>query len=95
MPGMLCATFQDKLIFNHSTFDDFSKGTVSNSGHNLFVSRKGQIRFINWFDLDNDGYPEILFANFLHGWDGNHFPAFIYWGESVDTAPHVCLTCLV
>lgn len=154
---------QDKLIFNHSTFDDFSKGTVSNSGHNLFVSRNGQIRFINWFDLDNDGhpeivvvndhnrnenvdgfiyyntpgrgfrslmtpvhnytpgfqqlewmekssksmkrlpslgggrtvvadlngngYPEILFANFLHGWDGNHFPAFIYWGGEHEYSP--------
>jgi hypothetical protein len=145
-----------KLLFRHSTFEDFSGGTVSNSGNNLFVSRDGQIRFINWFDLNNDGhpeivsvndhnpyetpdglvyynrpgkgfrslmppvheflsgfqqlewmeeslkhmdrlpglgggnalvsdlnsdgYPEILFTNFVHGWSNNHFPVFLYWG---------------
>lgn len=145
-----------KLLFRHSGFRDFSAGTVSNSGNNLFVSRDGQIRFINWFDLNNDGYPEIvsvndhnphetpdglvyynrpgkgfrslmppvhefipgfqqlewmeeslkhmdrlpglgggnalasdlnsdgypeiLFTNFVHGWSNNHFPVFLYWG---------------
>lgn len=145
------------IIFSHTSFEDFSNGTVSNSGHNLFVSRDGQIRFINWFDLNNDGhpeivvvndhdhyektdgfiyyntpgkgfrslyppvhkyipgfqklewieesskymkrlpslgggrtlvedlngngYPEILFTNFIHGWSSNHFPVYIYWGD--------------
>ncbi|MGV8094191.1 MAG: FG-GAP repeat domain-containing protein [Mangrovibacterium sp.] len=144
------------LLFRHSTFNDFSGGTVSNSGNNLFVSHDGQIRFVNWFDLNNDGYseivsvndhnpyetsdgfiyynrpgrgirslmppvhefipgfqrlewmeeslkqmdrlpslgggttlasdlngdgyPEILFTNFVHGWSDNHFPVSLYWG---------------
>ncbi len=144
------------VVFRHSSYEDFSGGSVSNSGHNLFVSRDGNIRFINWFDFDNDGYPEIavhndhdhyehvdgfvyyntqgrgfrslmppihqvypgfqvlewmeessrymdrlksigggrtlvadlngdgypeiLFTNFIHGWSENHFPVFIYWG---------------
>jgi hypothetical protein len=147
---------QTKLIFKHSSFEDFSSGTVSNSGQNLFISHDGQIRFINWFDLNNDGfpeivslndhdhyettdgfiyynipgrgfrslmppvhehlpgfqklewmeesskfmdrlpslgggrtliadinsdgYPDIMFTNFVHGWSSNHFPVFLYWG---------------
>ncbi|MEI7420886.1 MAG: VCBS repeat-containing protein [Prolixibacteraceae bacterium] len=66
-----------KLIFRHSTFSDFSKGKFSNSGQNLFVSKDGQIRYINWFDLNNDGYPEIVVPN-----DHNHYEttdAFIYY----------------
>ena len=47
----------DKIIFSHSTYYDFSGGTVSNSGQNLFISGEGQIRFINWFDLNIDGHP--------------------------------------
>lgn len=145
-----------KVVFSHSTYEDFSGGTVSNSGQNLFVSGEGQIRFINWFDLNTDGYPEIvavndhdhyettdgfvyynipgrgfkslmppvpeltpgfqilkwmeessgtigrlpsvgggrtlvadlnrdgypeiLFTNFVHGWSSNHFPVYLYWG---------------
>lgn len=65
------------LVFRHTSFEDFSSGTVSNSGHNLFISRDGEIRFINWFDLNNDGYSEIVVLN-----DHNHYEttdAFIYY----------------
>lgn len=148
----------ETTIFHHSSFADFIGGTLSNSGQNLFVSRDGEIRFNNWFDLNNDGhpeivvvndhdhystvdgfiyynsptkgfrsllppaeefvpsfqkikwieesqksmdklpslgggrtlvedlnrdgYPEILFTNFVHGWAANHFPVFVYWGSS-------------
>jgi hypothetical protein len=151
------STTNRKLIFRHSTFNDFSAGNLSNSGQNLFVSKEGQIRFINWFDLNNDGYseivvpndhnhyettdgfiyfnaplkgfrsltqpvdefipgfqklkwmeeslkymqrlpslgggrtlisdlnndgyPELLFTNFVHGWSNNHFPVYLYWGS--------------
>ncbi len=149
--------YENNILFRHSTYDDFSDGMVSNSGQNLFVSRDGSIRFINWFDFNNDGYPEIvsvndhnpfetsdgfiyynhpdkgfrsllppehqfvpgfqqlewmveslkqidrlpslgggstlvddldddgfidiLFTNFVHGWSSNHFPVTIYWGS--------------
>ncbi len=155
--GGLKPKSENNILFRHSTFDDFSGGTVSNSGHNLFVSHDGQIRFVNWFDLNNDGYPEIvsvndhnpyensdgiiyynhaskgfmslmpplhkfvpgfqqlewmeeslkhmdrlpalgggttlvedlnsdgyteiLFTNFVHGWSDNHYPVSLYWGD--------------
>ena len=31
-------------------------------------------------DLDGDGRPEIIFANFFHGSTHDHFPVFFYWG---------------
>lgn len=150
------ASVSSSLLFCHSTFKDFIEGELSNSGQNLFVSHNGQIRGINWFDLNNDshpeivvvndhnhydnvdgfiyynipgrgfksllppihkylpdfqniewmeqslktidrlpslgggrtlvvdlngdGYLEILFTNYIHGWSANHFPVFIYWG---------------
>lgn len=72
---------ENNIIFRHSTYDDFSKGLVSNSGQNLYVSKDGEIRFINWFDFNNDGYPEIVFVN-----DHNPFETsdgFIYYNHPV------------
>ncbi|WP_372934994.1 FG-GAP repeat domain-containing protein, partial [Mariniphaga sediminis] len=62
-PSKLDPEGKGSILFRHSTFKDFSNGSVSNSGHNLFVSHDGEIRFVNWFDLNNDGYPEIVAVN--------------------------------
>ncbi|GAG12126.1 unnamed protein product, partial [marine sediment metagenome] len=43
------------------TFDDFSDGTLDASGQNIYVSRSGTIRTIHRFDLNNDGYIDLLF----------------------------------
>ncbi len=148
---------KDSIIFRQNSFQDFSQGTLSNAGHNLYVSKNGQVQFVNWFDLDNngypevvmvndhdhyemmdafiyynrqkkgfrslfpplheympsyqklnwveqslksmdrlptigagrslitdldkDGYPDIIFTNFIHGWSSNHYPVYIYWGD--------------
>ncbi len=57
-----------KTLFFHHTFVDFSKGKFSDSGGNLYVSRNGNIQFINVFDLNSDGYPEVVVNN-----DHNHY----------------------
>lgn len=44
-------------------FEDFSKGTMENGGQNLYVSKRGVLQRIFQFDVNNDGYPELLFAN--------------------------------
>jgi hypothetical protein len=31
-------------------------------------------------DLNRDGWSDIAFCNFVHGWHGRHFEALIYWG---------------
>ena len=42
-------------------FDDFADGTLDASGQNLYVSRDGKIRTINRFDLNDDGYLDLIF----------------------------------
>jgi len=43
------------------TFEDFSKGKFDASGQNIYVSRDGKIRNIHRFDLNDDGYVDLLF----------------------------------
>lgn len=44
-------------------FEAFSRGTFENSGQNLYVSRKGVLQRIFQYDINQDGYPDLLFAN--------------------------------
>ncbi len=43
------------------TFEDFADGTLDASGNNIYVSRNGTIRTIHRFDLNDDGYIDLLF----------------------------------
>lgn len=43
-------------------FDGFSKGTMENGGQNLYVSRKGILQRIFQYDVNMDGYPDLLFG---------------------------------
>src|SRR5580693_7486766 len=63
-------------------FANFSKGKFGASGANLYVSAGGFLQMINLFDLNRDGYLDILF-NQSH--DHNINPAsVIYWGDGKD-----------
>lgn len=44
-------------------FDGFSKGTMGNGGQNLYVSKKGVLQRIFQYDINQDGYPDLLFGN--------------------------------
>lgn len=55
-------------LFDHHRFEDFSKGTFSDSGANLYASRNGRLQFISLWDLNGDGYPEVTVNN-----DHNHY----------------------
>lgn len=63
----------------HSTFNDFSQGTLGNGGANLYVSRDGQVQVINKRDLNSDGFVDVLFSNGHDVRSGTD--AFIYWGS--------------
>ncbi|PYV10455.1 MAG: hypothetical protein DMG07_21095, partial [Acidobacteria bacterium] len=43
------------------TFEDFSKGRCDSAGTNLYVSRDGSVRTIHRFDLNQDGYLDLIF----------------------------------
>ena len=45
------------------SFEDFADGTLDASGNNIYVSHDGKIRTINRFDLNNDGWIDLLFPH--------------------------------
>lgn len=44
-------------------FEGFSRGTLGNGGQNLYISAAGVLQRIHNYDVNNDGYPDLLFAN--------------------------------
>ncbi|MBM3746951.1 MAG: VCBS repeat-containing protein, partial [Acidobacteria bacterium] len=66
-------------FFRHATFADFAQGSLSSAGTGLYLARKGdrgEIRFVNRFDYNDDGFPEVVAVN-----DHNHYdttPAILY-----------------
>lgn len=57
-------------------FDGFSKGTLGNGGQNIYVSKKGVLQRIFQYDVNEDGYPDLLFANSQSM--GERPPVYIY-----------------
>lgn len=47
--------------WTEDSFDDFADGTLDASGQNLYVSRDGKVRTIHRFDLNDDGWIDLLF----------------------------------
>ena len=57
-------------------FNDFRKGTFGNAGHNLYVSRAGVLQRIYQYDLNHNGYFDLVFCD-----SQNHMesaPLYIY-----------------
>ncbi len=44
-------------------FDDFIDGTFGNGGQNIYVSRAGVLQRIHQYDLNKDGYVDLIFCN--------------------------------
>lgn len=51
------------MIWKKQGFDDFSAGKLGNSGQNLYISANGVLQRIFNYDVNGDGYPDLLFAN--------------------------------
>ena len=61
-----------------STFLDFSEGTLDDGGVNTYVTAAGEVQLINRYDLNQDGFLDIVLVN-TH--DNNaQVDLFIYWG---------------
>ena len=50
-------------VLVHSGFEDFSKGQFDNGDGSLYVNAKGIIETIHRWDVNSDGYTDIIFAN--------------------------------
>ncbi len=44
-------------------YESFRKGEFDSSGANLYVSRNGLVQTVHRFDVNNDGYPDLIFNN--------------------------------
>lgn len=83
LPALLCLSAclacqgaEESPFINDTTFEDFRSGSIQGSGAGLFASQDGSLRWVNWFDLNRDGWSEIVVNN-----DHNHYEtpdAFLY-----------------
>ena len=53
----------DATVWRTRGFQDFRRGTCGNAGQNLYVSRAGVLQRIHLFDVNRDGYMDLLFCN--------------------------------
>lgn len=69
-------------LFRHEGFAQLSRGEFGNAGQNLFVSARGELKLVNWFDLDRDGYPELVINNDHSSYE--NADSLIYYQHPVD-----------
>ena len=43
------------------TYEDFADGRLDASGQNIYVSRSGSVRTIHRFDINQDGFIDVIF----------------------------------
>lgn len=60
-------------------FGAFRAGTFGSGGQNLYVSRAGVLQRIHQFDVDGDGYLDLLFCNSQDHWERP--PAYVFDGR--------------
>src|SRR5262245_49924622 len=73
---MIAGTASADGVWRQRGFEDFSQGKFGNSGQNLYVSRAGVLQRIFQFDLNRDGFLDLVFCN-SHGKDESP-PSFLY-----------------
>lgn len=57
-------------------FDEFRKGTFGNGGHNIYVSKKGILQRIFQYDLNHNGYVDLVYANCQNHGESAH--SYVY-----------------
>jgi hypothetical protein len=64
---LMLSAISSSLLFaqkwTHDTFEDFAAGRLDQAGQNLYVGRDGSIRVVHRFDLNQDGYIDLIFNN--------------------------------
>src|SRR5580765_1551331 len=46
--------------WNTASFDDFRKGQLFDAGSNVYVSHRGRMQMINRWDLNGDGFLDLV-----------------------------------
>ena len=64
--------------WSQMSFLDFATGSLADGGANTYVAADGTVRLINQWDLNGDGFLDIVFPS---SHDNNlGVDSFIYWG---------------
>ena len=68
-------------------FEAFRRGTFGNAGQNLYVSKAGVLQRIYQFDLDHNGWFDLVYANCQNHHESA--PSYVYApdGRRVSTLP--------
>jgi len=74
--------FSQDRVWKENSYIDFIDGTFDDGGANMYVSARGRIQPVNRWDVNDDGYIDLLFAN-------SHplvemLDISIYWGNGKD-----------
>jgi len=70
-------------------FETFRRGTFGNAGQNLYVSHAGVLQRIFQFDLNQNGYLDLVFCNSQNHWERP--PAYVYPDPLADPSHRVLL----
>lgn len=73
---MLSQSEVKTCLWKENGYDDFADGMFGNGGQNLYVSAGGVLQRIHRYDLDRDGYFDLLFVNAQDM--GERPPVYIY-----------------
>lgn len=57
------ARAQGEMSLTHRGFEEFLKGSFEDGGSNLYVNAKGEIEMIHRWDVNNDGFVDLVLAN--------------------------------
>ena len=63
-------------VWTTQGFEDFRRGTFGNSGQNLYVSRAGVLQRIHQYDLNRNGYLDLVICNSQP--HGEQPPSYLY-----------------
>lgn len=69
-------------VWRQSRFEDFAQGRFGDGGANTYVSARGRVQLVNRWDLNDDGFIDLVFAN-SHP-HVEKLDAAIYWGNGKD-----------
>ena len=73
---------QVPVVLVDDTFSDFKQGTLSESGAKIYASAKGNVQLLDRWDLNNDGYLDLVFSGSVHPTKPSVITnSLVYWGS--------------
>jgi len=72
----IAQTAKVEKSWTQTSYEDFKRGRLTDGGNNLYISRKGSVETVNRWDLNGDGYLDLIFNNSHDEWQT--VPVYLY-----------------